>query len=336
MKRTRALRFSLFLMAGTVAAALGAADEVGSVERLDPALDGIVPRDAAIEKIAGNFISNDAGGVEGPVWIHAGYLLFSDIPASIIYKYVPGSKPAIYLGPKEFVGIDKARSGILGTNGLTLDKQGRLTICDQGNRRIVRLEKNGTFTVLADRYQGKRFNSPNDLVYKSDGSLYFTDPPYALPKEDKDPLKEQPYNGVYRVKDGNVQLLVKDMTRPNGIAFSPDEKFLYVSNSEPDKYYRRFAVHPDGTVGSGTLFCAMNSAEEGFPDGMKVDTQGNVYGAGVGGFWIVSPQGAHLGTIHLPEIVANCAWGDADGRTLYITASTGLYRIQLKVSGIRP
>lgn len=318
-------------------AATGGAEKIGSVVRLDPALDGIVPTDATIEKIAGGFISNDAGGVEGPVWIHKGFLLFSDIPVSIIYSWIPGSKPSIYLGPKDFPLVDPATAAIAGTNGLTLDKQGRLTICDQGNRRVVRREDNGSFTVLADRFEGKRLNSPNDLVYKSDGALYFTDPPYALAKEDRDPRKEQTYNGVYRVKGGKVQLLVKDMTRPNGIAFSPDEKFLYVSNSEPSKFYNRFAVNPDGTLGPGALFCDMNSTPgNGFPDGMKVDQKGNVYGAGVDGLWIISPQGKHLGTIHLPEVAANCGWGDGDARTLYITASTGVYRIRLKVPGIRP
>jgi gluconolactonase len=301
----------------------------GSLESLDPDLDGIVSADATIEKVAGGFKF-----LEGPVWVQPGLLFFSDIPAGVIYKWAPGAEPSIYLGPREFIGKDEAISAEPGTNGLTLDKQGRLTICDQGNRRIVRIDGSRGLTVLADRYQGKRFNSPNDLVYKSDGSLYFTDPPYGLTKEDQDPRKEQLYNGVYRVMGGKVRLVIKDMTRPNGIAFSPDERFLYVDNSEPRKVYLRFPVKPDGSLGARTVFCDMSSAQgEGSPDGMKVDRKGNVYGTGPGGIWIISPRGKHLGTIHLPETAANCAWGGSDARTLYITATTGLYRIRLKVPG---
>jgi gluconolactonase len=322
--------FRLFLVVAALEAlVLADSGRPGSVKKLDPDLDGIVSADTAVEKVAGGFKF-----LEGPIWVQPGMLLFSDIPARVIYKWFPGAKPVIFLGPQEFIGKDGAVSAEPGTNGLTLDKQGRLTICDQGNRRIVRINGNSSLTIIADRYQGKRFNSPNDLVYKSDGSLYFTDPPYALTKEDQDPRKEQIYNGVYRVMDGKVQMVVKDMTRPNGIAFSPDEKFLYVDNSEPRKVYMRFPVNPDGTLGAGTVFYDMSSAPgEGSPDGMKVDGNGNIYGTGPGGIWIISPQGKHLGTIHLPETAANCAWSGADGRTLYITATTGLYRIRLKVPG---
>jgi gluconolactonase len=285
----------------------------GSVERLDSGLDAIVPVKATIERVAGGF-----KWPEGPVWVRSGFLLFSEIPSALIDKWTPDGKVTTYLGPKEFTMKDLAAAGVPGSNGLTLDKQGRLTICDQGNRRITRLEKDGHFTVLADRYQGKRFNSPNDLVYKSDGSLYFTDPPYGLEKQDNDPKKELPFNGVFRIAGGKVNVLVRDLTRPNGIAFSPNEDYLYVDNS-------------------GKIFYDLASTPgKNAPDGMKVDRKGNVYATGPGGIWIFSPEGKHLGTVKLPEIASNCAWGDADGKTLYITASTGLYRIHLKIPGIRP
>ena len=304
----------------------------GSVERLDSGLDAIVPAKATIERVAGGF-----KWPEGPVWVHSGFLLFSEIPSALIDKWTPDGKLTSYLGPAEFSMKDVAAAGVPGTNGLTLDKQGRLTICDQGNRRVTRLEKDGHFTVLADRYQGKRFNSPNDLVYKSDGSLYFTDPPYGLEKQDKDPKKELPFNGVFRIAGGKVTPLIRDLTNPNGIAFSPDERYLYVDNSEPQRLYMRYEVKPDGTLGPGKVFYDLASTPgKNAPDGMKVDRKGNVYATGPGGIWIFSPEGKHLGTVKLPEIASNCAWGDSDGKTLYITASTGLYRIHLKIPGIRP
>ena len=245
----------------------------GSVERLDPGLDAIVPAKATIERVAGGF-----KWPEGPVWIHSGFLLFSEIPSAVIDKWTPDGKVTTYLGPAEFTMKDVAAAGVPGTNGLTLDKQGRLTICDQGNRRITRLEKDGHFTVLADRYQGKRFNSPNDLVYKSDGSLYFTDPPYGLEKRDKDPKKELPFNGVFRIAGGKVTLLIRDLTNPNGIAFSPDEHYLYVDNSEPQRLYMRYEVKPDGTArpGKGLLRSGFDSRkeragrDEGGPEGERV------------------------------------------------------------------
>jgi gluconolactonase len=304
----------------------------GSVERLDSGLDAIVPAKATIERVAGGF-----KWPEGPVWVHSGYLLFSEIPSAVIDKWTPDGKVTRYLGPAEFTMKDVAAAGVRGTNGLTLDKQGRLTICDQGNRRVTRLEKDGHFTVLADRYQGKRFNSPNDLVYKSDGSLYFTDPPYGLEKQDKDPKKELPFSGVFRIAGGEVNLLISDLTNPNGIAFSPDEHYLYVDNSGPQRLYMRYEVKPDGMLGAGEVFYDLASTPgKNAPDGMKVDQKGNVYATGPGGIWIFSPEGKHVGTVKLPEIASNCAWGDPDGKTLYITASTGLYRVHLKIPGIRP
>ncbi|MBV8708420.1 MAG: SMP-30/gluconolactonase/LRE family protein, partial [Acidobacteriaceae bacterium] len=207
-------------------------------------------------------------------------------------------------------------------------------LCQHGNRRIVRIAKDRRITTLVDRFEGKRFNSPNDLVYKSDGSLYFTDPPYGLLKQDEDPKKEINFNGVYRLSRGKLQAVIRDLTRPNGIAFSPDEKALYLSNSdEKRKVWMRYDVGPDGTPVNGRLFFDVTAeTANGLPDGMKVDAQGNLYCAGPGGIWIFSPEGKHLGTIKMPEVTANCNWGD-DGKTLYITASTSLYRIKLLVSG---
>jgi gluconolactonase len=207
-------------------------------------------------------------------------------------------------------------------------------LCQHMNRRIVRVGKDLKMTPLVERYDGKRLNSPNDLVFRSDGALYFTDPPYGLVKQDEDPAKEIPFNGVMRFKDGKVDVIIKDLTRPNGIAFSPDEKVLYVSNSdEKQKVWMRYDVAPDGTVSNGRVFFNVTAEREaGLPDGLKVDSKGNVYATGPGGVWVFSPEGKNLGTIKPPETPANCNWGD-DGKSLYITAQTGLYRIKLAVAG---
>jgi gluconolactonase len=261
---------------------------VGSVERMDPALDAIVPADARIEKLAGGFKFT-----EGPVWVHSGYLLFSDIPNNVINKWTPDGKVTMYLKPSGYSGPIPPSGDLPGSNGLTLDQQGRLLICQHGNRRLVRVEKNGKQTVLADTYKGKRLNSPNDVVVKSDGSIYFTDPPYGLPKEDADPAKELSFNGVFRLASGKLEPLIKDLTRPNGIAFSPGEKFLYISVSDPArKVWMRYDVGPGGTLANGKVFYDVTlNKEDGLPDGMKIDRKGNVYGTGPGGVWIFSPQG---------------------------------------------
>lgn len=317
----------------------------GQIIRLDPALDALVPPGAKVEKLADGF-----GFLEGPVWIHTtapGYLIFSDIPANQIKKWAPDGKISVFLDKSGFAGSDPGDAGYLfnngkstvalyGSNGITLDKQGRVTFCQHGDRGVIRVEKDGKRTVLADRYEGKRLNSPNDLVYKSDGSLYFTDPPYGLRKAGDDPKKELPFSGVYRLANGKLQLLNKEFKAPNGIAFSPDEKYLYVDDSNTRTYWR-YEVQPDGNIANGKLFFDMNSSkDEGVPDGMKIDTKGNIYGVGPGGVWVLSPEGKHLGTIKAPEDPANLAWGDADGKTLYLTARTGLYRIHLSATGIRP
>lgn len=307
---------------------------VGRIERRDPALDAIVPADAAVEHLAAGFAF-----VEGPVWVpDPGYLLFSDPNANVIYRWAPAGGLSIYRTKSGYSGADIGAYHQPGSNGLALDREGRLTIDEHGRRRVVRLERNGQITVLADRYDGKRLNSPNDLVYKSDGALYFTDPPFGLPGVFDDPRRELPFSGVFRVHDGQVTLLASDLSGPNGLAFSPDERFLYVDNWDPArKVVMRYPVREDGTLGPGTEFFSMQNApgEEAL-DGLKVDERGNLYVSGPGGVWILSSRGVHLGTIVAPELPANFAWGDADGRTLYLTARTGLYRIRLNVAGHRP
>jgi gluconolactonase len=237
-----------------------------------------------------------------------------------------------------YAGADIGRYGQPGSNGLTFDPEGRLTIDQHGNRRVVRLEKNGVLTVLADRYQGKRLNSPNDLVYRSDGRLYFTDPPFGLPKFFDDPAKELPYSGVFSWQGGELRLEATDLTGPNGIAFSPDERFLYVTNWDTaKKVVMRYPVMADGRLGQGSAFYDMTREPgEQALDGLKVDQAGNLFVSGPGGAWVLSPTGKHLGTIKPPELPANFAWGDVDGRTLYMTARTGLYRIRTLIPGIRP
>jgi len=234
---------------------------------------------------------------------------------------------------------DIAEYGQPGSNGLTLDKQGRLTINEHGRHRVSRLEEDGRVTVLAASFAGKRLNSPNDLVYRSDGSLYFTDPPFGLPKFYDDPRKELPYSGVYRWNGGKLQLLSKELKGPNGIAFSPDEKFLYVGNWDPAaKTVTRYPVRRDGTIGRGAVFIDLTSQVPGDEalDGIKVDVRGNIYLSAPGGVWIFDATGKHLGTITAPKPVHNFAWGGADGKTLYLCARTALYRVPLLVEGVRP
>jgi gluconolactonase len=343
MQKIRGLAAALFVV--LIFSMRLAGQSGGQIIRLDPALDKLISTGAHVEKVADGF-----GFLEGPVWVHSagsGYLLFSDIPANQIKKWTPGGKVSVFLDKSGFSGSDRTGVGaqlnnghatvtLLGSNGITIDKEGRVTFCQHGDQGVVRLEKNGKRTILADSYEGKRLNSPNDLVYKSDGSLYFTDPPYGMAKLADDPKKQLPFEGVYRWSNGKLQLLYKDFKAPNGIAFSPDEKFLYVDDSASRTYWR-FDVKPDGAIANGKLFFDMNSSKEmGVPDGMKIDRQGNIYGVGPGGVWVLSPEGKHLGTIKAPEDPANLAWGDKDAKTLYLTARTGLYRIRVNVAGIRP
>jgi len=300
------------------------------VLRLAPAVDQIVPANPKIYKLAEGFQFT-----EGPVWSSEGYLLFSDPNANRIYKYVPDGELSVFAENSGYSGADVAEYGQPGSNGLAFDRQGRLAINQHGNHRVVRREADGSTTVLADSFEGKRLNSPNDLVYRSDGALYFTDPPFGLPKFFADPRKELPFSGIYRLADGKLQLLSRDLTGPNGLAFSPDEKFLYVDNWDVEKkVVMRYPVQADGRLGAGEVFFDMKDAPESEAlDGLKVDSRGNLYVSGPGGVWILSPGGVHLGTIRAPQLPANFAWGDSDGKTLYMTARTGLYRMRLNVGG---
>jgi gluconolactonase len=310
----------------------------GAVVRMDPELDKLVPPDAKVEKVHGDF-----GFIEGPVWVRSGgYLVFSDIPNNSIMRWTADGK-VIAIRSRIFPGAFPQGVGVLiGSNGLSLDGQGRIVAAEHGNRRVSRFERDGSATVLADRYQGKRLNSPNDLVIRRNGDIYFTDPPGLLrtyPADAKDkPTPELDFNGVYRITTkGKLDLLAKDIPYPNGLAFSPDEKTLYIASSRPDKFWMAYDVTADGTLVRGRkFFDATKIPGDGVPDGMKVDSAGNIYAAGPAGIMIFSRQGKLLGTLSFPEIPANLAWGDADGKTLYVTARTGLYRIRLKIAGVRP
>jgi gluconolactonase len=317
-----------------------------SVNRLDSALDELVSSSASVETLKNEFFAM----LEGPVWVQegrTGYLLFSDMPANCIYKWQDG-KLSVFLEKSGFTGTDSSVAGVevnngrfttvvLGSNGLTLDPQGRLVIAQHGDRQVVRLEKDGTKTVLADRYEGKRINSPNDLVIKSNGSLYFSDPASGLRGGDKSPLKEQPVHGIYLVKNGTIKMVDKDPqgSSPNGLALSPDEKTLYATAGRKLVSYD---VMPDDSISNPRVifdYDTVTPVRGGF-DGLKVDSRGNVWGTGPGGVWIVSPSGKALGQIRVPEDPANLAFGDADGKGLYFAARRGLYRIRLNVAGIRP
>jgi sugar lactone lactonase YvrE len=283
----------------------------------DKAFHRIVPEDAAAEQIAGGF-----GFTEGPVWC-GDYLLFSDIPNNRIVRWRRLSE-----GPE--VTTFRTPSG--NSNGLTLDKSRRLVTCEHSTRRLTRTELDGSITVLAERYQGKRLNSPNDVVVRSGGSIYFTDPPYGL--TDLSAWKELPFNGVYRLApDGELVLLADDFDRPNGIALSPDESILYV-NDTARRHIRAFDISPDGNISNDRVLIEMELPEPGAPDGMKVDQEGNIHCTGPGGFWIIEPGGQSLGRIMTPELPANMAWGDTDWQTLYLTARTSLYRLRLNIPGI--
>ena len=302
---------------------------VATIDRLDPALDALIPQDAKVEKVAGGFVFT-----EGPLWRPSMGLWFSDVLGDVVRQWSPDGKVIEILHPMGFPPEAVGGRKLIGPNAMVADQDGAVLLCEHANRRIVRITKDMLISVLVDRYQGKRLNSPNDLVYRSDGSLYFTDPPYGLPKEDSDSAKELPFNAVFRLSHGKLQPVIKDLTRPNGIAFSPDQKTLYVDNSDPaHKIWMKYDVKADGSVANGQLMAdATTDKGAGNPDGMKLDSLGNIYSAGPGGLWIFSGAGKHIGTIKMPEIVSNSAWGD-DGKTLYITARTSVYRIRLSVSG---
>jgi len=300
----------------------------------------IVKTDAAIERIVGPNpkvfkLAEGFKFTEGPIWTNQG-LLFSDPNSNIIYKYSKDGKLSVFRNSSGYSGADIAEYGQPGSNGLTLDTDGNLIINQHGNRRVVRLENDGTETVLADNFEGKRLNSPNDLVYRSDGTLFFTDPPFGLPKVFDDKRKELNFSGVYSIYNGKLQLLTKEFTGPNGIAFSPDEKYLYVGNwDEKKKTVYRYEVTQEGTLKNGKLFFDFTDFKgEDAIDGIKVDSEGNLYVSAPGGLQVLSADGKHLGTIVTPQHIHNMAWGDADSRTLYLCARSGLYRIRLNVAGM--
>lgn len=307
---------------------------IGKIVQVDKTLQAVVDVNTHIEKIAGGFQF-----IEGPVWHPDGFLLFSDPNTNVIYRYnLENGNISVYITKSGYSGLDINKYHQPGSNGLAIDPEGRLVVCQHGNRQVIRHEKKGPITVLASKFQGKRLNSPNDLVFRSDGTLYFTDPPYGLPQNYKDAHKELNHQGVYGLINGEVKLLAKDLGGPNGIAFSPDEKYLYVSNWDirdihHTKVIWRYEVKPDGTLKQGKEFFNMNLTDDNEAlDGLKVDSQGNIFSSAPGGVWIISPEGKYLGKIITPERPANMAWGE-DGKTLYLTAHTSLYKLKVKNIG---
>lgn len=296
--------------------------QFAKIVQADPELNSILPADTKIEKLIDGF-----GLLEGPAW-GLGYLLFSDMERQVIYKWDPKSGLSLFL-KTGFTGA--------GPNGLAFDQEGRLTICEHGNRRVSRLEKDGSLTVLAEYYRGKRLNSPNDLVYRSDGLLYFTDPPFGLPGSYTDPEKELAFSGIFLVSERKLELLTDELREPNGLALSPDEKYLYIGNDNQNKpVINRYEVKSNGTLSRGEVFFnAWSKTGAGSLDGMKADVQGNLYvSAAPTGLIIVNSRGKHLGTIHVPDII-NIGWGGDDQKDLYITGAKTLYRIHLKIPGSR-
>jgi gluconolactonase len=300
------------------------------VDRLDPRLDALLGTDAVVEKIADGFQF-----IEGPVWVGdavGGHLLFSDIPGDKVYRWSETAGTSVFLEPVFLPEL--ATNGQGGSNGLTLDHSGRVVLCEHGNRRVARLEEDGSRTTLADHYEGKRLNSPNDIVYHSSGAAFFTDPPYGLAGPE---AQELDWQGIYRLDpDGGLHLLARGQTRPNGIGLAPDEQTLYVANS--DREAARWWAYPvanDMSLGEGRVLLDLTGTAAGVPDGLAIDSLGNIWGSGPGGLVIISPEGDHLGTVRVAEQPANAAFG-GDGRTLYITARTALYRIRTLVAGLMP
>lgn len=313
---------------------------LGEIIRHEKQLDELLAPDARLEVIASGFV-----WTEGPCWVDGeegsddpGSLLFSDIPPNSIFRWVEGKGASLFMKPSGYTGVADYGAEP-GSNGLLLDPQGRLVFCEHGDRRISVLTKNGGKQTLVDNYQGKRLNSPNDAVFHSNGDLYFTDPPYGLPNRWDDPLRELDFCGVYRLsQDGTLTLLTDEMTRPNGIAFTPDEKTLYVAQSDPEApVLKAFPVQEDGTLGKSRLFydATENLKRElpGLPDGLAVDQKGNVFATGPGGVYVLSPEGKLLGRISTGERTSNCTFGGKDRSILYITADMYVCRIQTKTRG---
>ena len=283
---------------------------------MDEGLVGIVEAGEA-QRLATGFVFT-----EGPLWVADGYWLFDDVRTSHVYKLAPG-------GEAEVVRANSDQS-----NGMTFDMQGRIVVCEMESRQVQRWERDGSLTPIATHWDGKRLNRPNDVICASNGDIYFTDPGIRMEEHEK----ELDFFGVYRLSpDGDLQPVIRDFDFPNGLALSPDERTLYVANSRPDMQVRAFDRQEDGTVTNGRVFAGLVSdAPEGVPDGMKVDTAGRVFTTGPGGCWVYSPAGEHLGTIVLPEVPANCAFGGEDYRTLFFTARTSVYSVRVTTPGVRP
>jgi len=338
--QNRTLTYALTLLFVIVAMAWAApsfaqeAKTVGEIVRLDPALDALISVDEPIEILAEGFEWS-----EGPVWIADGeHLLFSDIPRNHIVKWKEGEGKSVWMEPSGYTGKEPFGGREPGTNGLLLDHDKRLIMCCHGDRQVKRIEKDGSITILASEYEGKRLNSPNDAVVHSSGAIYFTDPPYGLPGGARSEAREMDYCGVYRrATDGTLTLLTKEMTRPNGIALSPDEKTLYVAQSDGRApIWKSFPVKDDGTLGKSTLIADgrdLPGELRGGPDGMTVDEHGNLWATGPGGVVIMSPEGKFLGRILTGQATANCTFGN-DGKTLYMTADLYLLRVRTRVKGL--
>ncbi|HEX5168413.1 MAG TPA: SMP-30/gluconolactonase/LRE family protein [Cyclobacteriaceae bacterium] len=308
---------------------------IGTIERLDPELDHLITKDAVVE-----IISEGYDWSEGPVWVpqHT-MLLWSDVPKNTIYKWTEEKGTEVYLTPSGYTGATPSLSKEPGSNGLTLSKDNKLVLCQHGDRKIATMDApldqpTASFTTVADKYDGKRFNSPNDLAYRSNGDLFFTDPPYGLPNNVDDSTKEIPFQGVYKVKpSGEVILLTDSLTRPNGIALTPDEKTLIVANSDPaKKIWYAFDLTPGDSLTNARIFYdATNSpeTEKGGPDGFKIDRAGNVFASGPGGIWIFNKDGKVLGKIKLPDAAANTALSE-DDKTLFITNDMYVLRVKMR------
>jgi gluconolactonase len=307
---------------------------LGSIESLDPALDALLDTNADIE-----ILSSNHDWTEGPVWVkEGGYLLFSDIPRNQILKWELGNTVSVFMEPSGYTGSEPFTGRQPGSNGLTLDAEGRLALCCHGDRLLKRIEKDGSETVLATHYDGKRLNSPNDLIYHSNGDLYFTDPPYGLPGGYENPEREMDWCGVFRLsQDGTVTLITKDIHAPNGIAFSPDERTLYVSQSNREAAnWTALDLTADDIASSATIFydsTDLVGKMKGVPDGMSVDVQGNLWVTGPGGVMIISPERKLLGRIVTGQASSNCAFGE-DGSTLFITLDDDVVRVKTKTTGL--
>lgn len=305
--------------------------KTGSFEVRDPSFLNLVDTSYGIEVLAEGFSWS-----EGPLWVEKGqYLLFSDIPPNKIMKWSEAGGLETYLHPSGYTGTLE-RGGEPGSNGLLLDQEGRLVLCQHGDRRMARMDApldkpSPKFITLADQYEGLKLNSPNDAVFHSSGDLYFTDPPYGLVKNMEDRFKEIPFQGVFRVrKEGTVELLTDELSRPNGIAFSPDEQKLYVANSDVNKIWMEYPVKADGSIDKGKVFYDASAEKDpGAPDGMKVHRNGTIYATGPGGVWVFSPDAKPLGIIRVGQLCSNAAL-DAAQKYLYITADPWLVRIRLK------